>query len=291
MYLGLHELEDADVRLVHVFLRFVGRSDRWQWQVADRETPQLVLRNRDKAGHAAPAAPGAALTAWLLDRSESVASPETLTLNRPLQIDAFAAVLRACEAHVESAEAAAAPATAAAAPARASTPPAATAAPKASPSPRPPVAAAAKTPAPDRVGRSPMADGAKSPHRIVVDPRVTYRMVRWPGGDLLRNKPRFVRLLGFLSHKAISVDRLVVLSGLDEATCIDMLVTLDERRLLQRLDVARDAASAVDADEPASLHSAISDFSPSGPPAVVAPRPTAAAQSGLLQRLRRRLGL
>lgn len=118
---------------------------------------------------------------------------------------------------------------------------------------------------------------------FVDDPRCTYRLTRWPAADLLRGKPKYVRMLGFLSNRPLTLARLTMLSGVDEAGCCDLLHMLDQRGLLVRGESEPDNAPSLFADTvPEGLAAA----------AVANARPAReAASAGLFSRLRKRLGL
>lgn len=108
-----------------------------------------------------------------------------------------------------------------------------------------------------------------------------YRLIRWPGAELLRSHPKSVRLLGFLAREAISLDQLETLSGVDRDACIEILQQLLRRNLLawhgsQSVDAAGRLASE---QAPATGHSGRRVVAPS------------ALAPGLLIRLRARLGL
>jgi hypothetical protein len=108
--------------------------------------------------------------------------------------------------------------------------------------------------------------------------------VRWPGSDLLRGKPKYVRMLGFLSNRPLSLARLKVLSGVDEASCRDLLGMLDQRGLLIRGELEPDTAASLFADTVPS--------EPGAANAVATRRPVhETASTGLLSRLRKRLGI
>jgi hypothetical protein len=115
------------------------------------------------------------------------------------------------------------------------------------------------------------------------DGRSTYRLKRWPASDLLRGKPRYVRMLGFLSNRPLSLARLAMLSGIDEDSCRDLLGMLDQRGLLVRGEAEPDSASSLFADTvPSAIVAAAT---------ARAPRVREPAVAGLFSRLRQRLGL
>jgi hypothetical protein len=118
--------------------------------------------------------------------------------------------------------------------------------------------------------------------RFVKEPGRTYRLIRWPGSELMRGRPKFVRMLGFLTQKPMSLEHLVVLSGLSEDSCLDLLGLLDQRGLLARVG-APSAAPPAAAPAPAPPVDV-------PPPAPFTP-PAPNAHSGMLQRLRKRLGI
>ena len=88
----------------------------------------------------------------------------------------------------------------------------------------------------------------------------------------------------------------MVLSGMDEASCIEMLGMLQERKLLLRSVINPDAPTQSKAGktllaEDEHLHSAISEFADSRPSRISVPVASPAENGGILQRLRKRLGL
>ena len=110
------------------------------------------------------------------------------------------------------------------------------------------------------------------------DSRTTYRLLKWPAPDLLRGKPASVRVLGFLSTRALTLKRLVALTGVDEAACIELLTQLEQRRLLIRNEHFDASASVADIVGAERSSAAAARFKQS-------------ANAGLLSRLRKRLGL
>jgi hypothetical protein len=252
-FLRLVGLPATDLKQIEVFLRFMGRSEDFHWISTAGDSCDLQLESVS-AGTAISAKPLSASgqpasRGWILDRGQTAPDGASYVLRRPLQIDGFEALLRTRERELASNAVAG-------------------------------VARAAGRAAARR-GAVPRA-GTGSP--AVDDDRSTYQLVRWPGSDLLRGKPKYVRMLGFLSNRPLSLTRLMVLSGIDEATCRDLLRVLDQRGLLRRGEA-----------EPDNLSTLFADTVPSeGETAVVAAAPARAresANSGLFARLRKRLGL
>jgi len=287
--LSLHDLGEADRKLLGVFLRFAGRTERHQWSLSDGGPVHLEVRGAPDDGRTQPMAPAprnAAPTLWIVGAGHAAPGVARHALRRPLQIEAFAQVLREREAELD---AQAAPAPRIAAPLRAAAP---MPAPRAAPAVSTPATIAAPVPSPALHAGVSAGTGLAPSRRILNDRATAYRLARWPGADLLRGKPKFVRLLGFITHKPLTVERLALLSGVDEASCLEMLALLDERRLLQRVEARPESTVAPVTELPAdsTLQSAISDFAHASPqPGAAAPR--AAAPVGLLQRLRLRLGI
>lgn len=253
-FLRLVGLPAADVKQIEVFLRFTGRGSGFQWIATAGDSCDLQLQSAPPNGVMPPVASSAsgepAARVWVLDRGQDAPDAESYVLRRPLQIDGFEALLRTQEPQLARLAAALGASSASAHPAAA----------------RP---------------ITPVAAGGAAP--LIDDVRRTYRLVRWPGSDLLRGKPKYVRMLGFLSNRPLSLARLKVLSGIDESSCRDLLGMLDERGLLIRGDVEPESASSVFADTvPSELAAA----------AVATASPVrATASTGLLSRLRKRLGL
>ena len=253
-FLRLVGLPASDVKQIEVFLRFVGRGSGFQWISTASDSCDLQLQSAPADGVVPPPASSAsgepAARGWVLDRGQDAPDTESYVLRRPLQIDGFEALLRTQELQLARRAAALVVSTA---PAH-----------RATVRPIAPVSAG---------GAASFAD----------DVRRTYRLARWPGSDVLRGKPKYVRMLGFLSNRPLSLARLKVLSGIDEASCRDLLGMLDERGLLIRGDVDPDSTSSVFADTVPFELAAVA-VTTSGP--VRAP-----ASVGLLSRLRKRLGL
>jgi len=110
-----------------------------------------------------------------------------------------------------------------------------------------------------------------------------FRLIRWPGADLLRSHPKAVRLLGLLARESLDMDRLQTLSGLDRAACAEIVQQLLRRDLLAWHGCP--AASGAPVKRPASR---------GAPEAAGAGERTTASGElhlGLLTRLRRKLGL
>ena len=252
-FLRLVGLAAADVKQIEVFLRFTGQGSEFRWISTAGDTCDLQLEAAPADGVPAavalsergqPAARG-----WILDRGQNAPDADSFVLRRPLQIDGFEALLRTRELQLARVAATAA-------------------LPK--PPVRPPAAVIPDTAA---AAAPPLADDAHQ----------TYRLLRWPGADLLRGKPKYVRMLGFLSNRPLSVERLKVLSGIDESSCRDLLGMLDQRGLLVRGKLEPDASSSLFADTvPSDL---VASAAAPTPPV----RETASA--GLFSRLRKRLGL
>ena len=237
------------------------------------------------------AAPGTTPCVWILDREQSPTSPAP-ALYRPLQIEAFAAVLRAHESQLglnptDGTTDAGANGTSIAATVR--------------PSPTVERGAEARSPAASPALQSDLATRANRAGDIAVstfsNPRIAYRLTHWPSADLLRGRPQFTRMLGFLARGPMSVSRLMVLSGMDEATCAEMLGLLEERKLLLRSVLRSDEAlppgqsRARRAHDDPELTSAINGFADSRTERKSAADADPRKNIGLLQRFRQRLGL
>ena len=124
----------------------------------------------------------------------------------------------------------------------------------------------------------PPARAAGVRERFVDDGHTTYRLLKWPSGDLLRGNPQVVRVLGFLSARPLTFKRLAALSGVGEDACRDLLSLLDEQRLLVRAEHL-DASASV-ADILGAAHESAATT-----------RPRESANASLFSRLRKRLGL
>lgn len=252
-FLRLVGLAATDVKQIEVFLRFTGQGSDFRWIATAGETCDLQLEAVPADGVAAPVALSArgqpAARGWILDRGQDAPDADSYVLRRPLQIDGFEALLRTQELQLARVAAA---------------------------------AAAAAMPARPAVVRAAGGAATAAP-AFTDDARQTYRLVRWPGADLLRGKPKYVRMLGFLSNRPLSLARLKVLSGIDESSCRDLLGMLDQRGLLLRGDLEPDTTSSLFADTvPSDLAAG---------PAVASPPVRESASAGLFSRLRKRLGL
>jgi hypothetical protein len=252
-FLRLVGLSPTDVKQIEVFLRFARRGSDFLWISTSGDSCDLQLQPVPADG-VIPSVPYSAncnfaSRAWVLDDGQDAPDTKSYVLRRPLQFDGFEALLRTQE--LQLARIAVAPV------------PSSSLNHQGTARPMAPVPAARATP-------------------FVDDVRRTYRLARWPGSELLRGKPKYVRMLGFLSNRALSLARLKVLSGIDEASCRDLLGTLDERGLLIRGDVEPGSTSSVFADTvPSELAGA----------AVTVSAVRATASGGFLSRLRKRLGL
>lgn len=116
------------------------------------------------------------------------------------------------------------------------------------------------------------------PAEFADDGRTTYRLVKWPSAEVLRGNPGFVRILSFLSTRALTLKRLITLSGVDETTCRELMELLDRRRLLVRAEHLDASASVADI---LGTQRAAADTA----------RGSESANAGLFSRLRKRLGL
>jgi hypothetical protein len=244
VFLRLVGLPATDIKQIEVFLRFAGRTADFQWVSSAADTIDLQLESAPLEGEAptrTTTGPGQpALHGWILDRGQKAPDNAAYVLRRPLQIDGFTALLRACELQIARATAS------------------------------PPTSRL------DAAATAPFLDDGR---------RTTYRLVRWPGSDLLRGKPKFVRMLGFLSNRPLSLARLKVLSGMDEASCRELLGMLDQRGLLIRGETRPDAAPALVAD------TVPCELSPGAVGVATIGGAREAASAGLFSRLRMRLGL
>jgi len=338
LHLGVRDLDESEMRLLKVFLRFTGRTPHAEWSVATDEEEDLVVRDADGPRKPAVAGTAGAPVVWIVGSDAEERAAFEPALRRPLQIESFADILRAREAELGCADVGSvtkAEARRDAVPVQPMAPPPETpaarpmAAPAPAPAPAPTAPAARATrpaePAPERV-RAPVAVPAAAPvpasrpapapavaapapatssprattpsvtpaavapvarpTRLVKEPGRTYRLIRWPGNELMRGRPKFVRMLGFLTQRPMGVEHLVVLSGLDEASCLDLLGLLDERGLLAPVETPAVAPRAAPPTPgPAPVPTVVA-----APPAPSTP-PAPSAHGGMLQRLRKRLGI
>ena len=238
LFLRMADLPANDVRQLEVFLRFAGRTPQFQWTATGGNIVDLELASLPQEAHPGSLAPS--------PPDDDV--PRAWILDRGQRApgrDAF--VLRrplqmdGFEALLRTRELEIARGAGAA-----------------------PAAACVR------------AGGASAP--VADDGRTVYRLLKWPAPDLLRGKPAFVRALGFLSTRALTLKRLAALSGVDEAACRELLAQLDQRRLLIRNEHFDASASVAD------IVGASSRFAGGK-------RPGESANAGLFSRLRKRLGL
>ena len=239
LFLRIADLSANDVRQIEMFLRFAGRTPQFQWTATAGNLVDLELASLAQEGHSGnPSTP-----------MPDDGVPRAWILDRGQQApgrDAF--VLRrplqmdGFEALLRTRELEIGRDAGAA-----------------------PAAAAAVR-----------ADGASAP--FVDDDRTVYRLLKWPAPDLLRGKPTFVRALGFLSTRALTLKRLAALTGVGEAACRELLMQLDQRRLLIRNEHFDASASVADIVGTPSRSAA-------------GVRPGESANAGLFSRLRKRLGL
>lgn len=83
-----------------------------------------------------------------------------------------------------------------------------------------------------------------------------YRLHKWPGVELLRSHPKFVRILGFLAHRAVDLKELQRLSGVDEGTCVGLLARLNGMGLLVCIPREEDPHTQTAPPAPAAQHGA-----------------------------------
>ncbi|MDT7836024.1 hypothetical protein [Aquabacterium sp. OR-4] len=364
-----------------MFLRFVGQTEDFAWALSEHEHEDGDLRIVALDDQTWPAPldelDGPPLVP-LVDADWLSPFPDSRCLRRPLQLEAFAELLRAREQQlVPTGTGAAADAPAAGVPARPAAAPVAQRA-----EPAPPAAAPATPPARQRGGNAPVAtpaaaavravaaaaavagqgalsrlvrlpdapatpapaattgaakpvpakgratrgrpaaDAARTgvprsdpgpqtlpPEPLVIPPElvgVSFRLLRWPNALQMRGQPRLTRVLGFLAHRPMELEQLVVHSGLGVSNCMDLLHFLETQHLVLRSAAARLPATAAPAAASAGAQAAAT------PPARLAagagtagapPSPAAATQPGtprqgsgarivgVLSRLRLRLGL
>ncbi|MDB5802996.1 MAG: hypothetical protein JWN73_318 [Betaproteobacteria bacterium] len=218
---GLRKAEELSIS---VFLRFVGQSDKASWSLTRAADAELVLQ----ALGAPSALPATAHLAWVADADAPVSGGSKNVLRRPLQVDAFSALLRGIESGLDV------------------------------PAARQPIIPAA---APASVAES----------------QASYRLLRWPGDELLQNQRQRKILASFLVSRHLSVAQLSALSGVGRDTCLEFIAALSSRDLLETRSAVMPGEAARRVDP---------GFAPA--PATISTSPSA---SGLIGRLRKRLGL
>jgi hypothetical protein len=259
-------LTEADVTRLEVFLRFIGKRARGQWVLVRDGAADLLICAAD-ARRFVPNDPPPEVAVLSGSEAPTTARTGEIALPHALDLDAFQELLDTVELRLGVA--ASAPVAAA----------------RASPTPLPPdhrpgVPATTTTPSgPAAFATSaPPAKSSAPATPALLEGR--FRLIRWPGAELLRSHPKAMRLLGFLAREAITLEHLETLSGLDRSTCAEVL-----RQLLRRELLAWHGASA---GAPARPSSARTPTTAQGNPRVM-PAPELAR--GLLNRLRARLGL
>ncbi|HEX4509093.1 MAG TPA: hypothetical protein VH328_03410 [Burkholderiaceae bacterium] len=272
LYLGLRDLDEVDAKRLEVFLRFAGRTARYEWKIAQEQAEDLVICALPVDDSTAPMpleSLPAARTTWIVSRGQESPESGAHLLVRPIEIEAFADVLRAREAQIDRVAAYQAPTR---------QPHVETAAPMTA---RPTHSPRALQPAAAAPEPLPQLDESLASH--------AYRLARWPAPDLMRGRPKFVRALGFLSHRPLDLERLVVLSGVDRSTCLELLGLLHQRRLLIAVEAPETPTRPI---VHAAALPAVADTAPRAATRAAATEATPTTSSqGLFQRLRRRLGL
>lgn len=231
---GLRKAEELNVS---VFLRFVGQSERGHWSLSQSPEAEIVLCAAEAP---APALAPAAHLIWVADADAAPPPGGKGILRRPLQVEAFGALLRNYENALSGAHAAQTDAGSAAVP--------------------------TQKPA-------------------VVDAQ-EHRLRRWPGEDLLQNRREHKILATFLVSRSMSVTQLAALSGIGRDACADFVSALQGRGLLETRGLSAAHASApAYGHESAAQRAHRAAASPANQPQA------AAAGGGLINRLRKRLGL
>src|SRR3954464_11258638 len=103
LHLGVRDLDESEMRLLQVFLRFTGRTPHAEWAVATGDDEDLVLRDAAHPRRDPRAQARGAPVVWIV--GAGVAPAAERALRRPLQIESFAEVLRAREAELGCVEA------------------------------------------------------------------------------------------------------------------------------------------------------------------------------------------
>jgi len=137
-----------------------------------------------------------------------------------------------------------------------------------------PARSAATHTIPDRVAPAAPPARAPAPRAFPIASQARFRLRRWPPAATLAAHRYNVRLASFMSGRHVGLDELVRLSNVDRSQCERFLTSLDEAQMLEvkladtELSPARVAPGRVDALSRRS-----------------------ADERGLLDRIRRRLGL
>jgi len=185
-------LTEADVTRLEVFLRFIGKRARWQW-VLVRDGAADLLICAAGARRSVPSDPASEVAVLSgPGQPPQHALDRDIALPSNLDLETFQELLTKVEARMA-------------------------------------IAAASTVAAPS----PPMPVVQAVPQRSAIATlEGRFRLIRWPGAELLRSHPKAVRLLGFIAREAISMDRLETLSGLDRAACTEIVQQLLRRDLL-----------------------------------------------------------
>lgn len=206
---GLRKAEELSIA---VFLRFAGQTEQAAWALSREAGAELVLQSAalpPEGGHAQDA------LVWVLEEDEQAPADGRPALRRPLQLEAFSALLRRREAQLRGLSEIA-----------------------------PATTVHARTPEPVRAGeQATHAAGAVDTYSGF-DLEATHRLTRWPGNDLLLDQRHRKILASFLVSRHLSALQLSSLSGIGQHTCIDFLQSLTAAGLLDSRAVQAPAPGA-----------------------------------------------
>lgn len=260
--LRLHGLRAVDTAVVEIFLKLAQQQTRCRWILSNQKDVDLLLvapqhldprELLDWQGE----------VVWVTPKSISVAHDGRMHLTQPLQLESFIEVLHHAEQRMARSAHAAAPASA---------PTCGTAV-----GARPPVQAS---------GAAPAAVPA-APHGSAADPVPAFdaasacRLLRWPQASSLSAHRYYPRLASFLANRHLTLSQLVTLSNVSWPVCVEFMNQMHRQGLL-------DVRAPVTAPTAQAPRSAGVRPAAAGTPATT-PQPQ--ATTGLIGRLRERLGL
>jgi hypothetical protein len=193
---GLRKAEELSIA---VFLRFAGQTDDAAWALSREAGAELVLQSAAQAPQEELPQDG---LVWVLDEDAQAPADGRPSLRRPLQLEAFSALLRRREAQLRGLSEIA------------------------------PAAARAHAPEPARQERQTAHAAGAVDTYSGFDLEATHRLTRWPGSDLLLDQRHRKILASFLVSRHLSALQLSSLSGIGQHTCIDFLQSLTAAGLL-----------------------------------------------------------
>jgi hypothetical protein len=192
---GLRKSEELSIA---VFLRFAGQTEQAAWALSREAGAELLLCAASKPPEG-DHAQGALV--WVLDEDAPAPGDGQPALRRPLQLEAFSALLRKREAQLHG------------------------------PSDNT-FHAPASLPSAQPRRTEPAATAGNLDAYSGFDLEATHRLTRWPGSELLLDQRHRKILASFLVSRHLSAPQLSSLSGIGQHSCIDFLQSLTAAGLL-----------------------------------------------------------